>query len=45
MHQLAVDSQDRVYVAFRQDDGAQDHVYLARYDGTDVKIWDNGASA
>ncbi|MCZ6654941.1 MAG: sialidase family protein [Planctomycetota bacterium] len=42
---IVVDSSDRVYIAFRQSDGSNTHIYLARYDGTDVKIWDNGASA
>gem|GEM_PF-5635649 len=42
--QLAMDSADRVYVTFRQYDGSTYHIYLSRYDGTDVKIWDNGAS-
>src|SRR4030042_1920301 len=43
--QLCIDSQDSVYVTFFQSDGSNDHVYLSRYDGSDVKIWDNGASA
>src|SRR4030042_1631376 len=43
--QLCIDSQDSVYVTFFQSDGSNSHVYLSRYDGSDVKIWDNGASA
>jgi hypothetical protein len=39
--QLAIDSNDVVYVIYRQSDGAQNHIYLSRYDGTDVRIWDN----
>jgi hypothetical protein len=39
--QLAIDANDVVYVTYRQSDGAQDHIYLSRYDGTDVRIWDN----
>ncbi|MCG3137271.1 MAG: hypothetical protein HJJLKODD_01114 [Phycisphaerae bacterium] len=42
---MAVDSQDRVYIAFAQQTGARTRLYLTRYDGTDVKIWDNGASS
>ncbi len=42
---VVVDSQDRVYVAFHQSDGAQEHIYLVRYDGTDVRVWDNDTSA
>lgn len=38
--QPAIDSNDRAYVAFNQSDGTADHVYLTRYDGTDVRIWD-----
>lgn len=38
---LAVDSNDWVYVTYRRDDGAGSHIYLSRYDGTDVRIWDN----
>ncbi len=41
---MAVDGLDRVYLAFIQSDGTNDRLYLTRFDGTDVKIWDNGAS-
>ena len=40
--QLAVDSSDRVYVVFSQSDGTRDRIYLSRYDGTDVKIYNSG---
>lgn len=40
--QLAVDSNDRVYVAYSQ--GPAGEIYLSRYDGTAVRIWDNNAS-
>ncbi len=42
---IEIDGQDRVYISFAQDQGGQDRLYLTRFDGTDVKIWDNGASA
>ncbi len=42
--QLAIDANDVVYVAYEGTDGAQDHIYLSRYDGTDVRIWDNDTS-
>jgi hypothetical protein len=37
--QLAIDSRNRVYVVFAQSDGIRDHIYLSRYDGTDVQIY------
>ncbi|MCG3136176.1 MAG: hypothetical protein HJJLKODD_00001 [Phycisphaerae bacterium] len=40
-----VDSQDRVYVSFLQGDGFSNRLFLSRYDGSDVKIWDNGTSS
>ena len=39
--QITVDSQDHVYVTYYQSDGTATHIYLTRYDGTDVRIWDN----
>ena len=39
--QLAVDSNDQVYVTFYQNDGSEDHIYLSRYNGIDVRIWQN----
>ncbi|MFQ5503113.1 MAG: hypothetical protein ACE5EQ_12590, partial [Phycisphaerae bacterium] len=45
MPSMAVDSQGRMYVTYYQYDGSNLHVYLSRYDGTDVKIWDNDTSA
>ncbi|MCK4904805.1 hypothetical protein KAS42_00980 [bacterium] len=42
--QIAVDSSSRVYVTYHQNDGAANRIYLSRYDGTDIKIWDNGNS-
>ncbi len=43
--QIAKDSNNNIYVTYSQSDGAKTHIYLSRYDGTSVKIWDNGASA
>ena len=40
--QLAIDSTDKVYVTYRQSDGLNDHIYLSQYNGTNVRIWDNG---
>jgi hypothetical protein len=42
--QVAVDSTGRVYVTYYQSNGTKNHIYLSRYNGTDVRIWDNGAS-
>ncbi|HUV59060.1 MAG TPA: hypothetical protein VMW09_03005, partial [Desulfatiglandales bacterium] len=39
--QLAIDSNGVVYGTYYQSDGSNDHIYLSRYDGTDVRIWDN----
>ena len=39
--QLAINSGNQVYVAFYQNDGAENHIYLSRYDGFDVRIWQN----
>ena len=41
-YDLAVDSTGKVYVAFAQYNGAQPYIYLSRYNGTNVEIWDNG---
>lgn len=38
---LAINSTDQVYVTFYQHNGNQTHIYLCRYDGIDVRIWDN----
>jgi hypothetical protein len=43
--QLAVDSSNNVYVVYVQSTGTKNHIFLSRYDGTDVRIWDNGGSA
>jgi len=43
--QIALDSAGRVYVAFYQYKNLNYHIYLSRYDGTDVKIWDNDTSS
>lgn len=37
------DGEGRVYVAFVQAAGAESHIYLSRYDGKAVQIWDNDA--
>ena len=42
--QLAIDANNVVYVTYYQSDGARNHIYLSRYDGTDVTIWDNDIS-
>ena len=39
--QLAINSGNQVYVTFYQNDGAESHIYLSRYDGFDVRIWQN----
>ncbi len=39
--QLAVDSNNQVYVTFHQSDGSENHIYLSRYNGIDVRIWQN----
>jgi hypothetical protein len=41
MPRLAIDSGDQVYVTFYQDNGDEDHIYLCRYNGVDVRIWDS----
>lgn len=38
---IARDSNGIVYMAWVQSDGSNKGMYLARYDGTDVRIWDN----
>jgi len=40
--QLAVDhtASNRAYVTFFQNNGSENHIYLSRYNGTDVRIWD-----
>lgn len=45
MPQVVADSQDRIYVAFQQSDGSHSHIYLSRYDGTDVRIWDHDSTS
>jgi hypothetical protein len=42
--QLAVDNTvtNQVYVTFFQNNGSENHIYLSRYNGTDVRIWDAG---
>ena len=39
--QLAIDSSNQVYVTFYQNDGSETHIYLSRFNGTDVRIWVN----
>jgi uncharacterized membrane protein len=39
--QLAIDSNGIVYVTYSQSDGTKNHIYLSRYDGTNVHIWNN----
>ena len=38
---IAVETDGTVYISYNQADGADVHVYLSRYDGTKVSIWDN----
>jgi hypothetical protein len=42
--QMAVDTEDRIYISFHQSDGAVTRIYLSRYDDTAtpqiVEIWD-----
>ena len=40
MPQLAIDATGQVYVTFCQDDGSRNHIYLCRFNGIDVRIWD-----
>ncbi|MCK4790322.1 MAG: hypothetical protein KAV87_41680, partial [Desulfobacteraceae bacterium] len=40
--QVVVDSNDIVYFTYYQSFTGRDHIYLSRYDGTDVRIWDKG---
>lgn len=44
MPRLAIDSNDQVYVTFYQNNGLENHIYLSRYNGLDVRIWDNDTS-
>jgi len=41
--QLAIDLNGNVYITYAHEE--PDSVYLNRYDGTDVRIWDNGTSS
>lgn len=40
--QLAIDKSvtNQVYVTFFQNNGSENHVYLSRYNGIDLRIWD-----
>ena len=42
--QLAIDANNQVYVVFAQSDGIRDRIYVSRYDGTDVGIYDGVGS-
>ena len=37
---VAIDTAGQVYVTFCQENGSQSHVYLSRFNGIDVRIWD-----
>ena len=39
--QIAIDSQGIVYITYQQWHGPKSHIYLSRFDGRDVSIWDN----
>ena len=39
--QLAIDSNGIVYFTYHQFDEGEYHIYLSRYNGTDVRIWNN----
>ncbi len=43
--QIAVDASNNVYVVYVQSTGTKNHIFLSRYNGTDVRIWDNGGTA
>jgi len=43
--EIAIDSDDRVYMTFYQSDGAYNRIYLSRYDGVDARIWDNDSTS
>lgn len=44
MPQLAIDSTDQVYVTFYQSNGLENHIYLSRFNGLEIRIWDNTTS-
>ena len=44
MPQLAIDSTDQVYVTFYQSNGLENHIYLSRSNGIEIRIWDNTTS-
>ena len=44
MPQLAIDSTNQVYVTFYQNNGSENHIYISRYNGLDVRIWDNNTN-
>ncbi len=43
--QIAIDSQDNVYVTYISSNTPNDSVYLSRYNGVDVRIWDAGTAS
>ena len=45
LQQTAIDANGIVYIAYKQSDGSNPHVYLSRYDGTNVGIWDNDTAS
>jgi hypothetical protein len=42
---IAIDSNGIVYTAIERDDGTNTHIYVSRYNGTDVRIWDTNSSS
>lgn len=40
--QIAIDQNGIVYITYQQEDSDVSNIYLNRYDGTDMRIWDNG---
>jgi hypothetical protein len=42
---LAIDENGTVYLVHMQSDGADYHVFLSRYDGVEVSIWDNDTAS
>lgn len=44
MPQLAIDSTNQVYITFHQNNGSENHIYLSRFNGLDIRIWDNNTN-
>lgn len=42
---IAIDSNTIVYMAYAQDDGARERIYMSRYDGGDVRAWDRDTAS